>query len=160
MASSCSTNIYIVRHAEKENNTEESGLTDAGRARAEALDVFLADKKITQIFSTKYNRTKKTAEPTALRYRLQTQEYGSDTLNLFVDKHLKSLGKNVLVVGHSNTIRCIADRFETTPPPCTQERWIAENDFDNLIIIKRWWSGSGTRTEIEYTTYGAPSPQQ
>jgi phosphohistidine phosphatase SixA len=105
---SCSHTIYIVRHAEKATQTGSSmssdvPLTDQGKARATALRELLADKKIAYVYSTNTLRTRSTAQPTADFFHLEVQTYGPKPDSGFAGK-LRSLKKNVLVVGHSNTV--------------------------------------------------------
>ena len=71
LLSSCSTTIYVVRHAEKQTGVNNSmmsadpDLTDAGKARAKKMAEMLASKSITAVYATPYKRTQQTAEPTA-----------------------------------------------------------------------------------------------
>ena len=59
-----STNIYIVRHAEKSIvPADDPHLLPEGIQRAEALKDFLKNKNIGYIFSTNTNRTVETATP-------------------------------------------------------------------------------------------------
>src|ERR1700720_2165791 len=57
--------IFIVRHAEKADATKDSDLSEAGRARAEALAKMLKDAKINAIYATEFKRTQQTAAPLA-----------------------------------------------------------------------------------------------
>lgn len=108
---SFSQTFYIVRHAEKEmqssNNpammTNDPPLTAAGKQRAIALKEILKNKEIGYIFSTNTIRTRSTAQPTADHFHLQIETYGPAPDSFFIAK-LKSLKKNVLIVGHSNTV--------------------------------------------------------
>ena len=58
--------IYLVRHSEKEPAANNPQLTPCGEQRSESLSRFLSDVPIDVIYSTDYNRTKKTALPTAM----------------------------------------------------------------------------------------------
>jgi broad specificity phosphatase PhoE len=57
--------IFIVRHAEKADATKDPDLSEAGRARAEALAKTLRDANITAIYATEFKRTQQTAAPLA-----------------------------------------------------------------------------------------------
>lgn len=152
--SSCSSTIYIVRHAEKAGNTGDPDLTPAGMARAQQLATLMADKNISEIYSTETNRTLQTAQPTGTALSVAVQRYSNDTLESFVNKRLKRTGKNKLVVGHSDTILSIARMLDTTPTLA----FIQESDYDNLLIVK-WKRGWGTlEVTLTETTYGAASP--
>lgn len=156
LAASCSSTIYIVRHAEKQDipGNPDPNLTLAGQTRAQQLATFLADKSISEVYSTNTNRTRQTAQPTASALSLSVQLYGNDTLESFVNKRLKPLGKNRLVVGHSNTILDIAQLLGATPtlPP------IPDSDYDNLLIVRRKRCWGKLKVTLTETTYGAVSP--
>jgi len=104
---SCSHSYYIVRHAEKAvqaaNMSSDVPLSEKGKERAEALKEILKNKKISYIFSTNTIRTKSTAQPIADYLGLQIESYGPLPDETFITK-LRSLKKNVLIVGHSNTV--------------------------------------------------------
>jgi broad specificity phosphatase PhoE len=57
--------VFIVRHAEKADNSKDAELSEAGRARAEALANMLRDSKISVIYTTEFKRTQQTAAPLA-----------------------------------------------------------------------------------------------
>ena len=148
---SCCTNLYLVRHAERLNSTTDSPLSALGFQRAEALRTTLSDKSIDSIFVSTYLRTQQTAYPLCKALSKNYVVYSTDTIEQFA-QHLKLIkGKNILVVGHSNTIpqmvSTIADQTVSIP----------ENVFNKMFIIniKRW---PGYKIKFRETTYGAPSP--
>lgn len=104
---SCSHSYYVVRHAEKAaqtaNMSSDVPLSDKGKERAEALKMILKNKKIRHIFSTNTIRTRTTAQPLADQMGLKIEIYGPVPDSAFINK-LRSLNKNVLIVGHSNTV--------------------------------------------------------
>lgn len=99
------TTYYLIRHAEKDrtnNSTKDPNLTEKGRKRAQKWSVVFKNIPFDLIYSTNYNRTKQTAKPTANSKKLEIQYY--NPTNLYNEKFkLKTTGKTVLVVGHSNT---------------------------------------------------------
>ena len=153
-ASSCSSTIYIVRHAEKADSVGDPNLTTAGQTRAQQLATLMANKNISEVYSTETNRTLQTAQPTVAANSPTVRRYSNDTLASFVTKRLKPLGKNRLVVGHSNTILSIAQLLGTTPTLTS----ISEEDYDNLLIVKRKRCWGRLKVTLTETTYGAPSP--
>lgn len=114
----------------------------------------MADKNISEVYSTNTNRTRQTAQPTANANSLTIQLYGDGTLESFVNDRLKPLGKNRLVVGHSNTILSIAQMLGATPTLTS----IPESDYDNLLIVKRKRCWGKLKVTLTETTYGAASP--
>lgn len=100
------TNYYFIRHAEKDrSNPSERNphLMDKGLQRADNWSTILGNIHFGAVYSTDYNRTKETAEPTASKNDLEITIYDPRMTDL--DSFLNTTkGKTVLVVGHSNTI--------------------------------------------------------
>jgi phosphohistidine phosphatase SixA len=154
---SCTSKIYIVRHAEKSTEPKDNPhLTEVGKDRAVALKDLLSNKKLTAIYSTNTNRTKETATPLAEQNNLPIQLYANDTLpQLF--KIIFQSKKNTLVVGHSNTVLKLLDAMQLKHVKTS----IADQEFDNLFIIKvKKYNKKKTNpfiaTLVE-TKYGKPS---
>lgn len=64
------TTYYFIRHAEKDksdSSNKNPDLTEKGIQRAEKWSNVFENIKLDFIFSTKYNRTIQTAQPTALK---------------------------------------------------------------------------------------------
>ena len=156
LLTSCSRTFYIVRHAEKAaagNNTtmmsNDPTLTEAGKERAEALKKLLKTKKIGTVFSTNTLRTKSTAEPTRAYFDLVTETYPSLPDSAFIIR-LKSLKKNSLIVGHSNTVDDIVNKLcGSTKIPGD----LTETEYDNLFVVKK----KGRKMSFKTLKYGKPS---
>ena len=134
--SACSHTYYIVRHAEKEtpsaNMSNDVPLSDKGKARAEALKELMKDKSIKAIYSTKTQRTQNTAKPTAEYFKLDILSYGPSPDSAFIAS-MKALRKNVLIVGHSNTVDDIVNgigRNKYVPGD------LPDSAYSNLFILK------------------------
>ncbi len=99
------TTYYLIRHAEKDESdktNKDPHLTEEGKKRAENWTEVFGNVKFDMVYSTNYNRTKETAEPTAKANKLDITFY--DPRNLKLEEFIKETeGKTVLVVGHSNT---------------------------------------------------------
>lgn len=96
---------YLIRHAEKDRSdatNKNPNLTKEGLERAERWAEYFSVSKIDMVFSTDYNRTKQTAMPTAKVNGIEIQFYNPSTLNM-EEFLMKTKGKTVLIVGHSNT---------------------------------------------------------
>lgn len=135
VCSSCSHSYYIVRHAEKEaqgpNMSSDVPLSEAGKERAEALGQLLAKRKIAYVFSTNTIRTQSTAKPVADHFGLPVEPYGARPDTAFI-RLLRSKKKNVLVVGHSNTVDDIVNML------CNEKKIPADlndNEYDNLFVV-------------------------
>lgn len=148
----CTSHYYLVRHAEKVDESTDPLLTEAGMARAEALKEQLLDAGIDSVFSTPYKRTRLTVQALADALNEPVTMYGTDTTYQFVQALKKLRGKNVVIAGHSNTIP------EMVLLMTGDTVHIPHEDYDNLFIVKLQWSIFGKKTQLIKTTYGAPSP--
>ncbi len=132
------TAYFVVRHAEKA--TAEPGmssdvpLTDTGTARAEKLKTILLNRHISYIFSTQTNRTISTARPLSEAIQVPVQLYNHrDTLDRFITR-LKSIEKkNVLIVGHSNSVDDIVNKLMGVQ----LLNDLPETEYHNLFIVIR-----------------------
>ena len=97
------TTVYIVRHAEKESEAQDTPLSKPGAARAEALAWVLGKTKPDVIFSTSYRRTKDTVAPLAQQNHLEVRTY-RDSKSLLASIQQEYAGKTIVIAGHSNTI--------------------------------------------------------
>lgn len=102
--------IFIVRHAEKQLEGNDPELAYVGGVRAKKLAQILEGQEIKHIFSTDYNRTRLTAEPTSSAAGVEIQTYDPQNHGALVEQ-LRKLEGNVLVVGHSNTVSQLANYF-------------------------------------------------
>lgn len=101
--------IVIVRHAEKASETErDPTLSDAGRARAAALDSALADAHVVAILVTQYRRSVESAALVATRHHITPTVISTDG---GVAGHAAAMARAarnfdgvVLIIGHSNTV--------------------------------------------------------
>lgn len=100
------TTYFLIRHAEKvrENPADKNpDLNERGFQRAENWGKVLQHVSFDVIYSTNLNRTLKTAEPIAKKFNLETTIYNPSKVDFEIFQ-LENQGKNVLIVGHSNTI--------------------------------------------------------
>jgi broad specificity phosphatase PhoE len=61
----CTTKYYLVRHAEKQDDSSNALLSAAGLARANILRDSLLGKGIDRVFASTFQRTQQTAQPLA-----------------------------------------------------------------------------------------------
>ena len=94
--------VFLVRHAEKVDQSRDPELSPAGYVRAATLAHSLQNGQIQHVHSTDFIRTRKTAEPAAAIHGLQTEIYDPSDLKSFARELLQKGGRH-LVVGHSNT---------------------------------------------------------
>ena len=121
--------VFIVRHAEKADDSKDAELSEAGRARAEALANMLRDSKISVIYTTEFKRTQQTAAPLAKALGLTVTTLPAENRAALVAK-LRTSTANSLVVGHGNTIPDIIKALGISEPVN-----ISESDYDNLFVV-------------------------
>ena len=141
--------IFLVRHAEKTTEKTDPGLTEAGKARAEALADRLEGEDITHIFSSDYIRTRDTAAPLAQRLGLEIEIYDAGDLP-GITETLKATPGRLLVVGHSNTTPQLTELLGGdggTPI-------IEATEYDRLYVVTM---GEGDPVKSYLTQYGAAS---
>lgn len=135
LLTSCQSGFYVVRHAEKASQPANNPpLTEAGSQRAEDLKKILLDKKITNIYSTQTLRTESTAKPLADVLNLPIQSYDARNQTAFIEQLKQLKKKNVLVVGHSNTIRYIINGLYEKD---TIKKDLEDSEYNNLFVVKR-----------------------
>ena len=131
--------VFIVRHAEKqtEANEKEVPLSEAGRARAKRIAEMLRDAGIVAVYSTDTVRTLSTAAPLAAIVKVQPILYsaagpdGAVDLKPLAKKILEDQGsRNVLVVGHSNTIAPLIEALG-----CRETVTVGGAEYDGLWIV-------------------------
>jgi 2,3-bisphosphoglycerate-dependent phosphoglycerate mutase len=124
---------YFIRHAEKDrsdSSNENPHLLDIGKQRAKHWNKVLKNIKFDAIYSTNYHRTKETALPTALNNNIELTIYNPKTID--IPSFLKdNVGKNVLVVGHSNT----TPGFVNSILGYKKYHDIEDNNNSNLYIV-------------------------
>ena len=121
--------IFVVRHAEKADATKDPDLSEAGRARAEALAKALRDANITAIYATEFKRTQQTAAPLAKALGITVTVLPAQDSAALIAKLRVSKG-NALVVGHGDTIPNLIKALGVSEPIN-----IADNDYDNLFVL-------------------------
>lgn len=148
------TTVYLVRHAEKLTGDTDPGLTTAGRQRAKDLARVFRSADIAACFSSEFKRTKLTAKPTAVMANVAVKSHPANQERELVAQILRDFkGKNVLVVGHSNTIPSILRRLGNRASIS-----IGEGEFDNLFIVQVDESGESSVIRLHYGV--ATEPQK
>jgi len=122
--------VFLVRHAEKVDQSMDPDLSEDGYIRAGELARTLADASIEQVHSSGFIRTKKTAEPVAVRFGLEIELYNPRDLNSIAEQ-LKAAGGRQLVVGHSSTTPALVEILGGDPGSPIEE----ENEYDRLYIL-------------------------
>jgi len=136
--------FYFIRHAEKDRsdaNNRDPKLMTEGLERAQKWREVLSNVKFDAIYSTDYNRTKETAQPTADANNLELVSYDPSNLDgvAFLETNR---GKNVLVVGHSNTTPMFVNAI------LDSEKYPKMEDDNNANLYILTVSGSGEIVDV------------
>jgi broad specificity phosphatase PhoE len=123
--------IYLVRHAERADQSTDSELSTDGIGRSYALRDMLHDAGITTIYTTDLRRTIATAAPFAAAARVQPVALkAADTDALIARVRAAAPRDRILIVGHSNTLPELLRAAGVTAPID-----IGDNEYDNLFIV-------------------------
>ena len=120
--------VFVIRHLQKAQG-DDPGLTAEGSANAQRLAAMLDDKGIAAIFASPTNRAIQTAEPLARRLGLAITPYDPRDPAALVAAVAVVRGP-VLVVGHSNTVPDLVDRFGGPAQPP-----LGEGDYGTLFVV-------------------------
>ncbi len=120
-AAAVATTIFVVRHAEKaeeSDNSPSAALSDAGRARSARLGAMLRDADLAGVYATATRRALDTARPSAEGHALPIAGYDAGASpRAVVDRVLaECAGRAALVVGHSNTVPALVAAFTGGEP--------------------------------------------
>jgi broad specificity phosphatase PhoE len=140
------TVVYVVRHAERADDSEDSPLSAAGEARARTLATMLRDAGITHIHTSDFRRTRATAAPVAIATGAGMELYDIDDLAALAAYVGSTPGRH-LVVGHSNTLRETISALGGEPGA-----EIAQLEYDRLYVLTV--TRAGTVTVL--LRFGAP----
>jgi broad specificity phosphatase PhoE len=128
------TTFYLIRHAEKDRTNPEDidpELNQEGLGRAMHWAEILNEVALDAIYSTDFERTNMTAAPASVKQDITVQYYDPDELN--TDQFVTdNIGKNVLVVGHSDTTPALVNKL------LGEEKYGKMDDDDNgsLYIVQ------------------------
>ena len=125
------TTLFLIRHAEKQNDSKNTDLSQEGFERAQCWKKYFEDTKIDAFYSSGFQRARHTCQPMAFERDKSVTIYKNHLMNL---KKLiaENQGKTILLVGHSNRIPTFINKL------LGEEKYpeIKEPEFGNLYIIK------------------------
>ena len=153
---SAKTNLYFVRHAEKETGNDPV-LTSNGNKRAGDLMRTLKDKNVHRIYVTQYKRTQNTADSMRLQLGIDTVQYNADENGIDLFNKIAAHGdfnKTILIVGHSNTVPDYIKKAGIINYPQAN---IADAEFDNLykVYYRKPFLSSVFKAHVKHVKYGA-----
>ena len=137
------TIVYLVRHAEKLDESRDPPLITAGRERAELLSDILRDAGLTHIHTTDYERTRDTAAPISERLGIEPRLYDAGEFEGLADWLHATPGRH-LVSGHSNTtprlVRLLGGESADIP----------DEEYDRLYIVTLNPEGTASTVLLRY----------
>ena len=142
------TTVILVRHAERNNDTDTTSISMAGWERAAALAAAVSDADVQRIFVTEKIRTGQTAARAAERLNIVPSMIPADQRSQLIDSIRSHGGETVLVVGHANTIPAILALLDAHEPVT-----IPRDVYDDLFVV----TVTPFRSSIVRLKYGRPS---
>lgn len=146
VAQAQNTEIWLVRHAEKEiiPGEKDPDLSNDGIQRAADLAKYLHKVKFDVAFTTATKRTRQTIDsliiPKVMTY--------SDVKALVEEVNKNYIGKTVMIVGHSNTVLQIIEAFGAKKPFAE----MSEEDYDYIFHLKV----NGQKAKVNMAQFGRP----
>ena len=153
------TTVFLVRHAEKADVPgTDPPLSEAGRARAEALARLLQSAGVRAVFTSQFQRTQQTAEPLAKRLGVAAsavplavktsnpREVTEESIRELTKRVEAHAGEAVLIVGHSNSVPEVIRALGGDVVPK-----IDESSFDDLFVVTVYGAG---RAKVVHLKYG------
>ena len=132
--------IYVIRHFDTPEGVKDARLTERGEARTQALVRWFAGRKLAAIYATPFARTRQTAAPLARERGLKPIDYDwADAARLVAA--VRGQPGDVLIVGHSNTVPEIVERFGGQRPAP-----LVHADFGDVWVIRE---GKSERLRVE-----------
>lgn len=141
------TEIWIVRHAEKDKSNPEDkdpNLSEEGKIRAGDLAKYLKRENFDVAFATSTKRTHQTLDSLIIKKVIDYKDAKG-----LADTVLKNYaGKTVIIAGHSNTVLEIIEAFGAKRP----KEMLTEDDYDYIFHL----SIKGDKAKVKMNEYGRP----
>ena len=127
------TVIYLVRHAEKDltDKSDNPKLTDEGELRALKLKTIMDSIKLTEIYTTPFQRNIRTVSPTATQQNITIKQYEWHHWHGMLDNILKKGNGHFLICGHGDNLLPMIAYLgikEKLPP-------LGKHEYDNLYKV-------------------------
>lgn len=140
--------FYLIRHAEKDTQKSDPGLSVSGIKRAGNLTSIMRQTFLDAVYTTLTTRTMTTVDSITQYKGLSNQIYTQNNMKETFTSLIKSSEFNkVLIVGHSNTIAPLANFLLGKT---YFKKNIDENVYDNFIIIVYKMNGQKNIYELKY----------
>jgi broad specificity phosphatase PhoE len=136
--------IYIVRHAERADQSADSELSTEGTGRSYKLRDLLRHAGVTRIFTSPLRRTIDTAAPLAAALHITSRVIATDEA---LAEAIAASGPRdrVLVVGHSNTVPALLRALHVS-----ESVTVSDDDYDDLFIVVPQKDGRPVLLRLKY----------
>ncbi len=135
--------FFLVRHAEKVDDSEDPPLSEVGQQRAQKLASLLRDAGIQKVYSSDFIRTRNTAAPLVQELGVEMVLYDHNNLPEAA-RQVRSTPGRYLIVGHSNTTPEMVRWLGGEPGPD-----IEDNEYDRLYVLVHR-AGRSTTTLLRF----------
>ncbi len=138
--------FFVVRHAEKDTGSNPA-ISLAGQKRAGDLFRKLKEERIDLILVSQYRRTGMTADSVRMYKQVDTLHYAADATGESISKILAALPakyKQILIVGHSNTVPAIIRTLGATEYTVKE---LPDNEYDNFFTVQQFEEKSTVKAE-------------
>ena len=138
--------VFLVRHADRLDDSKDTPLSKAGEARAQLLARLLKDAGVTAIYITQFQRTIKTAEPLATALKIKPVSIPAADFEGLLH-HIRAENRDgiVLIVGHDTSVPALLKLFGHP-----EDIKIAPTEYDNLFMLVPKESGPPTVLRLRY----------
>lgn len=131
--------VYAVRHAEKASDEgDDPGLTEEGRARAEALRELVTDVPLVAAYASDLRRTQETLAPTAEAHGLPVVAYPDPDEALAAHLLATHRGQVVVHAGHTDTLPGLLAGLGLADAPSVSgygQLWLVRVDGDGCATV-------------------------
>ncbi|MEO8166915.1 MAG: phosphoglycerate mutase family protein [bacterium] len=142
--------VFLVRHAERLNDSDTTSISEKGIERANDLAHALSSAGIQRIYVSEKSRTTQTAHSAALQLGISPTVIPGKEISRYMDSVKAHRGDNILIVGHSDTVPLIMGKLGVSPLPT-----IGAKEFDDLFVVTVF----RFRTTMIQLKYGKSSGQ-
>jgi len=138
--------VFLVRHADRLDDSQDTPLSKAGETRAQLLARLMKDAGITAIYTSQFQRTIKTAEPLATSLQIKPVSIpAADRDVLFNRIRTENRDDIVLIVGHDRSVPALLKMFGHAV-----DIKIAPTEYDNLFVVVPKDTGPPTVLRMRY----------
>ncbi|MFT4567579.1 MAG: phosphohistidine phosphatase SixA [Saprospiraceae bacterium] len=126
------TTIFLVRHAEKADDSKDPELSPIGSLRALSLAARLKSKKLDKVYSSDYKRTRNTAKPSADQIKKIVDIYDPRNHTELINQLKNRSGQTFLIVGHSNSTPSLVNQILGREAYTTLDH----EEYNKLFVLK------------------------